>query len=182
MDFVSPAVVIFIISFGMVIVSELIKRRFFDKEKVERHQKEMKRKQGILKELMKEGDKRKSEIDKLQSEMLEHTSEILGASNKLMLVSLPIFLTMFWVLGFLYGGRVFSVLFPLPKFVNFSILNPFSWFSWFQLAWPPVILTTTTGYYKAYFFSYFMSSIIIAAGKKAYKKVGERKEKAEEKK
>jgi uncharacterized membrane protein (DUF106 family) len=166
----------------MVIISELIKWKFFDKEKVDRHQKEMKRKQGILKELMKEGDKRKKEIDKLQGEMLEHTSEILGASNKLMLVSLPIFLVMFWVLGFLYGGRVFDALFPLPKFVDFSILNPFSWFSWFQLAWPPVIFTTTTGYYKQYFFSYFVVSIIFATGKKIYAKFRTKKESTEEKK
>jgi uncharacterized membrane protein (DUF106 family) len=181
-DFVSPALAIFAISFGMVIVSELIKWKFFDKEKVERHQKEMKKKQEILKELMKEGDKRKKEIDKLQGEMLEHTSEILGASNKLMLVSLPIFLVMFWILGFLYKGLIFEALFPLPKFVDFSIINPFSWFSWFQPAWPPIIFTATTGYYKAYFFSYFISSLIVGAIKKVYKKIGMKQEKFEEKK
>ncbi|MCX6800954.1 MAG: EMC3/TMCO1 family protein [Candidatus Diapherotrites archaeon] len=167
MNFISPAVVIFAVSFVMVIVSELIKWKFFDKEKVDGHQKEMKRKQELMKELIKEGDKRKKEIDKLQEEMLDHTREILGASNKLMFVSLPVFMVLFLVLGMLYGGKMFDALFPLPKFENFFLLNPLSWFSWFRLDWPPVVLTMKTGYYKAYFFSYLVSSIVISILRKS---------------
>ena len=81
-------------------------------------------------------------------------------SNKVMLISLPIFLVFFAGMGFFFGGISFESLIPLPKFVEFGLLNPGSWI--------PVGITTTTGYYKAYFFYYLIITISLGFLEKIY--------------
>lgn len=113
-----------------------------------------------VKEALKEGNQEKTSL--LQKEMFEIQGKMLQMSNKVMLISLPIFLVAFSVLGFFYGGISFESIIPLPQFSEFGLLNP--------LSWMPIGITTTTGYYKAYFFYYLITTIILTIIEKIYDK------------
>ncbi|MEK6958784.1 MAG: EMC3/TMCO1 family protein [archaeon] len=170
---VAPAVAILVISFALALVSKILQRNLLDKKKMDAQKKEMKEKQERLKKLTKDGESKKEEIEKLQLEIAEASIAMMQGTNKLMLVSLPVFAVFFMIMGNIYGGLSFTSLFPLPHFTGFWLLNPFSWIPTFpavcqveSVCFLP--LTMTTGYLKAYFFYYFVSSIAISGLEKLY--------------
>lgn len=118
---------------------------------MDEYKKELKKINEKVKEALKGGKQEKA--TELQKEMFEIQGKMLQMSNKVMLFSLPVFLIFFAGMGFFYGGISFDSIIPLPKFVDFQLLNPASWI--------PVGMTTTTGYYKAYFFYYLICTITI---------------------
>jgi len=170
---VAPAVAILIVAFSLALVSKILQRNLLDKKKMDAQKKEMKEKQEILKKLMKEGESKKEEVEKLQLEIAEASIKMMQGTNKLMLVSLPIFGVFFMIMGNIYGGISFTSLFPLLHFTGFNMLNPFSWLPTYPatclvegLCFLP--LTMTTGYLKAYFFYYLVSSIAMNGMEKLY--------------
>jgi uncharacterized membrane protein (DUF106 family) len=155
------AATIFMLCFVLAIVSKLIQKKLLDKDKMKSLKSQVKDKQKEMKELVKGGNNEKAA--KLQKEIMEITMEMMQGTQKVMFVSLPIFLVFFAGLGYFFGGITFQSLIPLPKFVGFNILNPGSWI--------PVGVTIMTGYYKAYFFYYLISTITIAIIEKVIEKI-----------
>ena len=142
----------------LAIISKIIQRKFIDKAKMASIKAQVKEKQNMATKLLKEG--KTEEASKVQSEMLEINMEMLQMTNKVMLITLPIFLVFFWILGMVFGQTTFQSLIPLPSFNAFNILNPTSWI--------PTGITSTTGYYKAYFFYYLIMTIILGILEKIY--------------
>lgn len=154
----NPALVLLGFVIVLAIISKIIQRKFIDKEKMKSIRAQVSEKQKEATKLLKEGKQEKAM--QVQNEMLEKNMEMLQMTNKVMLVSLPLFLVFFWILGFVFGTQSFESLIPLPAFNSFNILNPASWI--------PVGITTTTGYYKAYFFYYLIITIILGIIEKIY--------------
>ena len=160
MVFVQPAIEIALICIVLAIISKLIQRKFIDKALMKEYRDEIKKIGQKSKEATKEGNTEKAM--ELNKQMFEVQGKMLQNSNKVMMVSLPIFLVAFGILGFLYGGISFESFIPLPKFAEFAIVNPASWM--------PIGLTNMTGYYKAYFFYYFIATIGFSIIEKVYDK------------
>ena len=150
----APAVVIFIVTLVLAFVSKVLQRKLIDQKKMKEHKLKMKENNIKMKELMKAGDAGKKELAELNKSMLQGQMDMLQSNNKLMLVSLPVFLVFFAALGFVYGHMMIQSVIPLPSFNQFAFLNPMSWV--------PVGLTMTAGYYKVYFIYYLASTIIMA--------------------
>lgn len=155
-----PALMILVLCVVLAIVSKILQRKFINKDLMKEYKDEIKKINIKVKEALKEGNQEKAA--KMQKELFAIQGKMLQMSNKVMLVSLPIFLIAFAGLGFFYGGTSFESIIPLPKFDGFGLLNPISWI--------PIGVTNTTGYYKAYFFYYLISTIIITIIEKVYDK------------
>ncbi len=163
MAFLTPAIDIAVISAVLVAVSRFIQGKLVDKAKMKEIQKRSKEKQRRIKELVQRTDEQsKAEIQRLQQEMFAEMGESMQGSRRYMMVSLPIFLVVSFLLGTFYGGTAFDALFPLPEFNNFFLLNP--------LTWIPVGFSVKTGWLKWYFFSYMIVSIVLSIAAKIYGK------------
>ncbi len=155
-----PAIILLGFVIVLAIISKIIQRKFIDKTKMASIKAQIKEKQDTATKLLKEG--KREEATKVQGEMLEINMEMLQMTNKVMFISLPLFLVFFWILGLMFGTSSFESIIPLPAFNGFNFFNPSSWI--------PVGLTTTTGYYKAYFFYYLIVAIILGILEKIYEK------------
>lgn len=156
-----PAVSIALTTVALVIISKILQWKFLDKEKMNSQRRMIKEKQDKAKELLKEGDHKKNEVDKLQTEILELTMEMMQASNKMMFVSLPIFLLVFFVLGFVYGEQLLVSLLPLPKtgwWNGIPIPNLFEW-------------RIEAGYRTIYIYYYLYISIVVGIFTKIYEQI-----------
>lgn len=160
MSNLEPAITLLVFVIILAIISKIIQKKFIDKEKMASIKAQVKEKQDQATKLLNQG--KREEAMKVQGEMLEVNMEMMQMTNKVMLVSLPIFLVFFWALGLIYGSTTFESLIPLPAFNGFNFFDP--------LTWIPVGLTTTTGYYKAYFFYFLISTIVISVIDKVYEK------------
>ena len=147
----APAVVIFIMTVVLAFTSRMLQRKLVDRKKMKENQRKAKENMKLIKQYMKEGESKKKELDALQKENLDLQMDMMKGSNKVMLVSLPIFLVFLWALSSVYGGVVFESLFALPKFAGYFPVNLFAAEGW----------TITTGYIKAYFFYSVISSILM---------------------
>ena len=156
-----PAVSILLTTVALVIISKILQSKFIDKEKMKLQRQQMKEKQNKIKELLKEGDHKKKEADKLQTEILENTMEMMQSSNKMMFVSLPIFLGIFFVLGFVYGETLLTSLIPLPQTGWWNGLPIPNFFEWRMEA----------GYRTIYIYYYLALSIIVGIGLKIFEKL-----------
>ncbi len=157
-----PAISIFIITLVLAGIVKFVQIRFIDKKKMKALQKEIKEDNKKMMSLIKEGDKRKKEIDELQQRIMTNQMEVMNSSMRLNIVILPVFFMALWALGFIYAGKLFESFIPLPTFNSFALLNPGSWI--------PTGVGTTTGYYKAYFFYYLISTISLAIVEAVYNK------------
>lgn len=155
-----PAITLLVLVIILAIISKIIQRRFIDKEKMASIRAQVKEKQQEATKLLNNG--KREEAMKVQGEMLETNMEMMQMTNKVMMVSLPIFLVFFWLLGLIYGSTTFESIIPLPAFDGFNFLSPATWI--------PVGMTNTTGYYKAYFFYYLIATITISIIEKIYEK------------
>ena len=142
-----PAVIILIVTLGMVIVSKLLQNKFLDKDKMKRNKERMKKKQAKIKELMKDGKKEEAQV--LQKEIMADTMEMMKGTQKMMVVSLPL-IVVYFILGFMFEGISFESLFAIPTF---------SWYGFIPL--PNGGFSIMTGWRRAYFVYYFMWFIII---------------------
>lgn len=147
----APAIVVFIMTVVLAFTSRMLQRKLVDRKKMKENQTKSKENMKLIKQYMKEGESKKAELDRLQKENLELQMSMMKGSNKVMMVSLPIFLVFLWALGTIYGGVVFESLFALPKFAGYFPVNLFAAEGW----------TLTTGYIKAYFFYSLVSSIVM---------------------
>jgi uncharacterized membrane protein (DUF106 family) len=153
-----PAVSIVLTTVALVIVSKILQWKFLDKEKMNSQRQEIKKKQDRAKELLKEGDHKKSEVEKLQTEIMEMTMEMMQASNKMMFISLPVFLLVFFVLGLVYGDQLIVSLLPLPKT-----------FWWNGLPLPNIFeFRMEAGYRTIYIYTYLYISIAVGIVTKIY--------------
>lgn len=155
-----PALTLLVLVIILAIISKIIQRKFIDKEKMASIKAQVKEKQNEATKLLNAG--KREEAMKVQGEMLEKNMEMMQMTNKVMMVSLPIFLVFFWILGIIYGSTTFESLIPLPAFEGFNFFNPATWI--------PIGITSTTGYYKAYFFYYLIATITISIIEKIYEK------------
>ena len=164
MALISPIVDISLVALVLVVVSRFLQSKMIDKDKQKAAQARMKEKQAKIKELMKnEDEKSKNEMQRLQQEMFEEMNETMQGSMRYMLVSLPLFLAAWWLMGWLYGGQLFATPFPVPKFEGFFFLNPFTW--------APVGWVLESGYAKWYIINYFIFAIMLGVGMKAREKI-----------
>ena len=174
MAIVDPVVGISVVAIILVVISRFLQAKMIDKKKQKAAQARMKEKQAKIKELMKnEDEKSKNEMKRLQQEMFEEMNETMQGSMKYMIVSLPLFLGAWWMMGYLYGGQLFATPFSVPKFEGFFMFNPFTWI--------PTGWVLESGYAKWYIINYFIVAIILAIGmkvrEKAMNKGSEEKEK-----
>jgi len=161
-DFAGPAIVILIVTLGMVLVSKMLQNKFLDKEKMKRNKERMKKKQARIKQLTKDGEKEKAQ--ELQKEIMQDTMEMMKGTQKMMVVSLPLIIVYF-ILGYLYAGGSFESLFAIPTFTWYGFI-PF----------PDGGMSIMTGWRRAYFIYYFMWFIIIGIILKVREKIMDRSE------
>jgi len=164
MALISPSIGITLISVFLVVVSRFIQSKMVDKKKMKEMQKRSKEKQKRIKELIQRNDEQsKAEVQRLQQEMFADMGESMQGSMRYMMVSMPLFLGVFFLMGMFYGGMTIDAPFPLPKFQGFFLLNPLSWL--------PVGLSIKTGWLKLYFFSYLITSIVVSIALKIVEKM-----------
>jgi uncharacterized membrane protein (DUF106 family) len=164
MALISAVVDISLVAVLLVVVSRLLQGRMIDKDRQKAAQARMKEKQGRIKELMKNEDERsKNEMKQLQQEIFEEMNETMQGSMKYMIVSLPLFLAAWWLMGWLYGGQLFATPFAVPKFDGFFFLNPFTWI--------PSGWVLESGYAKWYIVVYFIVAIVLGIAMKVREKI-----------
>ncbi len=113
----SPHIDIALVAVVLSLLSQVMRRVLTDQKNIKKMQKGMKDKQAKIKELMKKEDaKSKKELERLQGEMMEGMALMMKGTNKLMLVSMVVFLPTFWFLGGVYGNFEFPLPVPLPWF------------------------------------------------------------------
>jgi uncharacterized membrane protein (DUF106 family) len=89
---------------------------------------------------------------------MEMTMEMMQASNKMMFISLPVFLLVFFVLGLVYGDQLIVSLLPLPKT-----------FWWNGLPLPNIFeFRMEAGYRTIYIYTYLYISIAVGIVTKIY--------------
>lgn len=156
-EVVDPAIVILIACVVLASISKILQRKFINKREMDYSKERIKELQKKMNELMKKGDDRsKKELEATQTEMLEINTKMLNQSMKMMWITMPVFLVAFAAMSYLYGGKSLESFVPLPKFIDFNMLWPPTWFSWIEGGF-----TTTTGFFKMYFFYYLGCSLII---------------------
>jgi len=146
MLFGNPIVEIVVMCLALAIFSQLVSRRFRAKSGFKEQQELMKKKQKEMKELMKKDPSNTKEIEKLQKETMALMQTMMSGSYKQMFVTLPVFLVVYWLLGFFYGGQLLisPIAFPKLSMPDFGML------------------TLEMGYQRFYFFIYLILTIIIA--------------------
>lgn len=153
----NPAIIILIACIVLSLISKILQRKFIDKREMDYNKERIKELQKKMNELIKKGDeKSKKELEATQTEMLQVNTKMLNQSMKLMWVTMPVFLVAFAGMSYLYGGKALESFVPLPKFINFNMLWPPTWFSWIEGGF-----STTTGFFKMYFFYYLVCSLLI---------------------
>lgn len=153
-EYLGPAISIFLVALVLAGIIKFVQIKFVDRKRMKLLQKEIKEDNKKMLALIREGDKRKKELDELQQRMMANQMVIMNSSMRLNVIILPVFLIALWALSFFYSGESFESFIPLPMFNNFALLNPVSWI--------PTGVGTMTGYYKAYFFYYLISTMIFA--------------------
>lgn len=141
MPLITPVIGIVLVSFGMVLISQGLQRKLVDRKKLKRDQARMKDLQKQLKELLKENDEQsKKKADEMQKEMLGLMNSTMMGSFKPMMITMPIFLGIYWVLGSFYSGGLVELPIPLPVFhlmpefpwiQSFEITDAISWRWWY---------------------------------------------------
>lgn len=132
-----PEVDVAIISFGLSVVSQVMSRKFANRDEMMDKQKKMKDKQQRINELMKKEDAQsKRELESLQQEMLEDMQTMMQGSMRMMIFSMIVFVPTFWFIGETYQKAVFNLPVPIPWFgENWSvqIYNQTNWMGWYVL-------------------------------------------------
>ena len=159
-----PTVSIFLTTVALVIISKILQWKFLDKKKMKEQREGMKIKQAKLKELAKEGEHKKKEVASLQQEIMEESLGMMQSTNKMMFFSLPVFLLIFWILGFVYGAEVLVSMLPLPQTIWFGPMPMPNLMEW----------RFEAGYRTMYIYYYLYLSIIVGIGLKVYEKVNEK--------
>ena len=135
--FIDPATDIVIIALVMSIVSQLLRRRFVDEQAMKEYQKNMKERQEKMKELMKKEDqKSKQELENMQKEMMEGMSTMMQGNMKMMMVSMGIFIPLFFIVGLFYSEAVIALPIPIPWFGTEQLIQLYtetSWIGWYVL-------------------------------------------------
>ena len=130
-----PMIDIALATIAIALISRALQSKFVDRKKMKQQQADMKEKQKKVKELMQKTDqKSRLEMEKLQKEMLESMSESMQGSMRYMMISLPLFLGFFWVLGTAYEGALISLPFAVPiihRNMSFEITASISWLWWY---------------------------------------------------
>tara|TARA_Y100000310_G_C20703821_1_gene832730 strand:+ start:8895 stop:9386 length:492 start_codon:yes stop_codon:yes gene_type:complete len=154
-----------VISLVLVILSQIIQKKFGNRDEMKEKQKLIKEKQAQMKELMgKEDQKSKNDLETLEKEMMQHMQEMMGGTMKIMKYSLVIFLPAFAILGFFYGEAIIDLPFEIPWLANgFDLFNLGTW---------GIDLYEQTNWYGWYFLVYLGITIVMNIGKKLLKKIG----------
>ncbi|MDD3159705.1 MAG: EMC3/TMCO1 family protein, partial [Candidatus ainarchaeum sp.] len=104
-----PAVIIFVTALIVVSISKFLQNKFIDQNKLKSLQSEVKEKNKIYQEAAKSKDVKR--LEKAQQDLLDVQSrlmqEMMPGQTKLMFISLPIFLVIFYILGNFYEGVAF---------------------------------------------------------------------------
>ncbi len=166
---ITPIIGIFGITAILVIVSRLMQNRFMDRDLMDEQRKEMNEKRDRMKELLsKQDEKSLKEAEKIQREMLEMSQKMMQGSMRYMMVSLPLFLGVFFLMGFVYGETIIDLPVPLPWWENAEIFNPFTWLN--------IKFFEQTNWFGWYFASYLFISILYGIGRRILKRIkGEQK-------
>jgi uncharacterized membrane protein (DUF106 family) len=145
MLFGNPILEITVVCLGLAIFSQVISRKFRKKSGAAEKQALIKEKQKKMKELIKKNPNDK-EIDKIQKETMEIMQGMMSETYKQMFFTLPVFLVVYWGLGFFFGGELLLSPIAYPKLTapDFGVF------------------TFEMGYQRFYFFTYMIFSILIA--------------------
>ena len=139
--FVSPSIDVLLISGLLVVVSKFMQSRFMDKKQMAEDREKMKKQQERMKDLMNKEDKKsKQEIEQINKDMMETMSKSMQSSMKYMMISLPVFLVAFWLLGIFYAPfEPYSLPVPLPWFgeglISLAFYSETSWFGWYFVSY-----------------------------------------------
>ncbi|MAG21981.1 MAG: hypothetical protein CL943_01570 [Candidatus Diapherotrites archaeon] len=124
-----------LVSLVMSGISQILQRKLMDKKGMKASQEKMKEQQKRIKELVgREDQQSKAEAERLQKEMLELMSKSMQGTMKHMVVSMPIFLGVFWGLGYLYSGALIQLPMAVPvlhRDLSFEITSAISWLWWY---------------------------------------------------
>jgi len=135
MVFDNPLTGIPVIAVGIALVSQFLQRKLDDRKKMKENQAAIKEKQKTMKELLAKGDDAsKKQADALQLEMLQMMNESMQGTMKYMLFSFPLFIGIWWVLGFIYFEQIITLPVALPimhRDLSFEITNEISWIWWY---------------------------------------------------
>ena len=126
---ISPMVDIVGISLALSIVSQIVQKKFMNRDEMKKHQESMKEKNKRMKELIgKDDHKSKNELEALEKEMLESMQKMMNGSMKVMIASSVVFLPAYWLLGHFYGTAVIDLPIPIPWFVQgFNLFDTATW-------------------------------------------------------
>jgi len=134
MVFVNPIIELALVSIAMSFVTQIIQRKFGNRDQMKEHQEKMKTTQKRVKELMtKEDEKSKQERESLEKEMLDSMNTVMKASMKTMVVSMAIVIPVFFLMGAVYEEEIIDLPLPVPWIgTQADLLNPFSWFELYE--------------------------------------------------
>ncbi len=158
MVFFNPQLEVSVIAAALVVVSQAVQEMFGKRKELLKYQEDMKKKQAKMKELVKSTHPNaKKELEEAEKEMLESLNFITKNSMRMMVVSLIVFLPVYFLLGQIYGHLTFNLPIPIPWFaVSLEMFNPFTWFELYSQ-------TNFVGWYalNALFFSLFIINPIM---------------------
>ncbi|MCR4335009.1 MAG: EMC3/TMCO1 family protein [archaeon] len=162
---INAMVDIAVISLVLAILSQIIQKKFGNKEEMKEKQKLIKEKQTQMKELMgKEDQKSKNELEALEKEMMKHMQEMMSGTMRMMKYSFVVFIPAFAILGFFYGEAIVDLPFAIPWLANG--FNLFDFGTW------GIHLYEQTNWYGWYLLIYLIIAILMNIGKKLLKNMG----------
>ena len=137
MVFFDAMLEIALVAMCLAVVSQVVRRKFVDPKKMKEQQKVMKEKQVKIKELVgKEDGKSKAELQRIQTEMMEVTNEMMQGSMRMMMFTFPVYIVVFWGLGYLFSDVTINLPIQIPWFGdNWSIkfYEQTNWIGWYIL-------------------------------------------------
>ncbi|MFH1390691.1 MAG: EMC3/TMCO1 family protein [Candidatus Diapherotrites archaeon] len=162
---ISTMIDIALISLVLVTLSQIIQKKFGNRDEMKKKQVLIKEKQSQMKELMgKEDQKSRNKLEALEKEMMQHMQEMMGGTMKVMKYSVVIFIPAFAILGFFYGDAIIDLPFAIPWLANgFDLFNLGTW---------GIDFYEQTNWYGWYILVYLGITIVMNVGEKLLKNFG----------
>ena len=131
----NPTIDIALVSVAGVCISQFLQHKMTDRKKMKEQQKKIGETQKKMNELMKKTDqKSQDELKRMQDDMMKTMNEMMGKNMKFMVVSMVIFLPLYYFLGAVYEKEIVNLPFPIPWLggSNFIMLyTQTSWIGWY---------------------------------------------------
>lgn len=118
----NPILTIFVISFGVSLLTVIAQKLLVDQDKMNRIQDEMKSFQAEMREAQKSGDSKKlAKLQANQVDLMSNQSEMMKMSFKPLIVTMvPIML----IFGWMFQSAIHSIIVVLPPAVYYCTLTP----------------------------------------------------------